>query len=583
MNMKLEERVRVNSKHHRRQYIMTLILVLLALTIIVWYTFGSFYQIAKQNARTLGENAVAREAAQMNNFLLKGTDVTQVTEMTVSYMMEQGATSKEIENFLRQQSEDYKKNISSDFTGIYGWFNGQYIDGSGWVPPDDYIPKERPWYTEAQSGNGDLVMVSPYLDTKTNTILFSVAQVLDDGDSVISFDISMDEVQTIAESIRLNGNGYGFVVDDQGMVVAHHDEWEKGKNYLKDEEYKGSDMQKLVQQVYRNKSDRKSSFEMEVNGEECVVFSQKVQSKWNVILIVNYDDLYEKVKNNLIRNIIVSLFIFGLVAYFCTTTYRNRQRAMHYAGRLKESQMRLEDRVREQTKEIREQSERLVHMQETVIEAMATLIEGRDSNTGLHVRNTKRYVTMIVKYMYDNGIHTDEVDFDYMTYICNAAPLHDVGKIMITDVILNKPGKLTPEEYAVMQTHSEIGGNIVKDVLGNTTNEDLVQMSSDIAHYHHEKWDGTGYPDGLAGEEIPLCARIMAIADVFDALVSKRVYKDALPVEEAYRILQQDSGTHFDPELIQVFVAIRSQVEAYLNETEEEKNKQPAESRSETE
>ena len=565
-----EEEKEKTSRNYRRQYIMTLAITLLALTIIVGYTFGSFYQLTRQDARTLGENAVGREAAQMNNFLLKGTDVTQVTEMTVSYLMKQGATAEELEAFLKQQSNDYQKNISSDFTGIYGWFNGQYIDGSGWVPPDDYKPKERPWYTQAQQGNGDLVMVSPYLDTKTNTILFSVAKVLYDGDSVISFDISMDEVQTIAESIRLNGNGYGFVVDDQGMVVAHHDEWEKGKNYLKDKEQEGSDMQKLIQQVYRNKSDDKSFFEMEVDGEECVVFSRKVQKKWNVILIVNYADLYEKIENNLFRNIIVSLLIFIVVAYFCTNSYRNRLRAIHYAGRLEETQLTLEDRVKEQTKEIREQSEQLVQMQENVIDGMATLIEGRDTDTGQHVRNTKRYVAMIVKYMYDHRMHTDEIDFDYMTHICNAAPLHDVGKIMISDMILNKPGRLTPEEFAVMQTHSELGGDIMKDVLGDSTNRDLIRMSSDIAHYHHEKWDGSGYPDGLAGDEIPLCARIMAVADVFDALISKRVYKDAMSIEEAYRILQEDAGTHFDPELIQVFVAIRGEVESYLKELEKE-------------
>ena len=152
-----EEEKEKKSRNYRRQYIMTLAITLLALTIIVGYTFGSFYQLTRQDARTLGENAVGREAAQMNNFLLKGTDVTQVTEMTVSYLMKQGATAEELEAFLKQQSNDYQKNISSDFTGIYGWFNGQYIDGSGWVPPDDYKPKERPWYTQAQQGNGDLV------------------------------------------------------------------------------------------------------------------------------------------------------------------------------------------------------------------------------------------------------------------------------------------------------------------------------------------------------------------------------------------------------------------------------------------
>lgn len=564
MKEQFTDEMETSNKHQRRQYIVTLIVTFVALISIVGYTFGSFYRITRQDAITLGENAVAREAAQINNFLLKGTDVTQVTKMTVSYMLENGATGKEIESFLKRQSKDYEENISSDFSGIYGWFNGEYLDGSAWIPPEDYIPKERPWYTEAQQGNGKLVMVSPYLDTKTNTILFSVAQVLDDGDSVISFDIAMDEVQTIAESIRLNGNGYGFVVDDQGMVVAHHDEWEKGKNYLKDNDQKGGDMQKLLQKVYRNKDN--ASFEMDVDGEACVVFSQRIQEKWNVILIVNYEDLYQKVENNLVRNIIVSILIFLLVLYFCTTSYRNRLRALHYAQKLQQSQMTLEDRVEEQTREIREQSEQMVHMQEDVIDGMATLIESRDGNTGQHVRNTKRYVAMMVQYMYEHHMHTDEINPDYITQICNAAPLHDVGKIMISDMILNKPGRFTPEEFAVMQSHSEIGGNIVKDVLGENIDPELVKMTADVAHYHHEKWDGTGYPNGLKGEEIPLSARIMAVADVFDALVSKRVYKRAMGLEEAYCVLVKDAGTHFDPEIVQVFVAIKDQVLAYLKD-----------------
>lgn len=566
MENRLTEEKTLKNGNQTRQYIMTLIITLLALVIIVGYTFGSFYRITRQDAITLGENAVTREAAQMNNFLLKGTDVMQVTEMTVSYMLKNGASSAKIEAFLRQQSKDYEENISSDFTGIYGWFRGEYIDGSGWIPPDDYVPKERPWYTEAQQGNGDLVMVSPYQDTKTNTILFSVAQVLYDGDSVISFDIAMDEVQTIAESIRLNGNGYGFVLDDQGMVVAHHDEWEKGKNYLKDQDYQGSDMQKLVKQVYRNKEKDHLSFEMKIDGEECVVFSQKVQEKWNVLLIVNYTDLFQKIQNNLIRNIIVSLFVFIVVIYFCTTSYRNRQQAIHYAQQLQEYQLTLEDRVREQTREIRGKTEQMVRMHENVIEGMATLIESRDGGTGQHVRNTKRYVEMMVTYMYTHHMHQEEITAEFVTQICNAAPLHDVGKIMISDAILNKPGKFTPEEYAIMQTHSEIGGRIVKDILGNGTDESLIQISSDVAHYHHEKWDGSGYPSGLQGEEIPLCARIMAVADVFDALVSKRVYKDAMGFEEAYHILQMEAGTHFDPELVEVFVAIQGQVRDYLRD-----------------
>lgn len=545
----------------RVQYVMTLVITLIALAVIVAYTFGSFYSITRQDVITIGENALSEESAQLNNFLLKGFDVMQVTELTVSYMLENGSSLDEIQEFLLAQSKDYEEQIAPSFTGIYGVFNGVYLDGSGWVPPDDYVPKERPWYTEAQAGGGEPIVVSPYLDTKTNTIMFSVAQVLDDGDSVISFDIDMDEVQDLSKQIRLNDTGYGFIIDDQGLVVAHYNDWEKGKNYLTDADEKGSDMQKLVKKVYQ--SDDKT-FDMNIDGESCMVFSKTVQDKWHVIMVVNNADLFQKVQNNLIRNIVLSLLIFGVVVYFCTSSYRNRMRAIRYAERLQEYKETLEERVLEQTKEIKEQTERMVSMQENVIEGMATLIESRDGNTGQHVRNTKQYVSMIVNYMYDHHLHTDVVDRKFVENIANAAPLHDVGKIMISDTILNKPGRFTPEEFEIMKTHSKIGGQIVADILGEGVDADLLQVASDVAHYHHEKWNGTGYPSGLQQTQIPLSARIMAVADVFDALVSKRVYKDAMSLNEAYDILRKDAGSHFDPELIEIFFDIRGEVTAYI-------------------
>ena len=134
------------------------------------------------------------------------------------------------------------------------------------------------------------------------------------------------------------------------------------------------------------------------------------------------------------------------------------------------------------------------------------------------------------------------------------ASMHDVGKILVPDSILKKPGKLTPEEYETMKVHAASGGDVVIKVLSGITDEEYLKFVSDIATYHHEWWDGTGYPKKLKGEEIPLCARIMAIADVYDALISKRCYKDAMPIDEAIKIIKEESGTHFDPLLVDVFL-----------------------------
>lgn len=440
-------------------------------------------------------------------------------------------------------------------------FNGDYLDGIGWVPDEGFDPKTRPWYKTAVEGNGKPVVVSPYVDAQTGSVMISVSQLLYDGESVISLDIIMDEMQEFAESINLNGKGYGFIVDAEGLVVAHSDVNEKGKNYLNDEAVQGTEMQAIIEKVIEAKG---KTLDIMINGEVCRVFSKVVQDSWYVVMILNEKDLFEEVETNLVTSIILSLIIYGVVAYFITTSYKNRRKAMQYAEELKDYQGTLEERVKEQTEEIRVQAEKMIELQKNAVEGMATLIENRDGNTGEHVQNTKIYVSMILKYMYENKMHEDVVTESFIKKVSHAATLHDVGKIKISDMILNKPGKFTPEEYEIMKNHAPYGGDIVKDVLGKNADDELLMITQDIARYHHEKWDGSGYPLGLKGEEIPLSARIMAVADVFDALVSKRVYKDAMSVDKAMEILKKDSGSHFDPEIVDVFIKIRPSIEAHF-------------------
>lgn len=548
---------------NRIQYILTLAITLFALGIIAFYTFASFYSVAMEDAVTIGKNSVSQEAEELNNFLLQGLDVLQVTGLVVDSMMRDGAAPEEIEKFLLQESADYARNIDENFTGIYGVFDGVYLDGIGWVPDDDYIPQERVWYTTALEGDGRPMVVSPYLDAQTGSIMISVSQLLSDKKSVVSLDIVMDEMQVMAEDIQLNGEGYGFMIDKNGLVVAHHDVLQKGKNYLDDEDMQGSQLQEMTRKIL---SSGGNAVTMELDGEECMIFSKEVQQDWYVVMVINTADLFERVKVTLWRNILVSVLIFIVVGYFCTSSYRNRNKATRYAEELKNYQTTLEERVEAQTKKIKEQALERIRMQESVIEGMAAIIESRDNSTGEHVRNTKRYVSMMADYMLENNIYPEEVDEKFTVYIRNAAPLHDVGKILISDVILNKPGRFTPEEFEIMKTHAFLGGDIVEKILAGNAEPELLQMARDIVCCHHEKWDGSGYPRGLRGSEIPLSARIMAVADVFDALVCKRVYKEAMAEEHAFSILREDAGKHFDPVLVDVFFAIREDVHQYLQE-----------------
>lgn len=197
---------------------------------------------------------------------------------------------------------------------------------------------------------------------------------------------------------------------------------------------------------------------------------------------------------------------------------------------------------------------KISQMQKHIIYGLANLIENRDTETGEHITRTRSYVKILAKSARKDGVYADVIDDNFINLLTTLAPLHDIGKIVVSDQILKKPGKLTPEEFEEMKKHAAVGGEVVREVLGGVAEEEYLSFASDIATYHHERWDGRGYPSNLKEEEIPLSARIMAIADVFDALISKRCYKDAMPVEDAIEIMKKESGSHFDPKLIDVFL-----------------------------
>lgn len=194
-------------------------------------------------------------------------------------------------------------------------------------------------------------------------------------------------------------------------------------------------------------------------------------------------------------------------------------------------------------------------MQEHIISGLANLIENRDMETGGHITRTSMYVKMLAEFARSDDVYTDRLTDDYISLIVSLAPLHDIGKIVVSDSILKKPGRLDADEFELMKAHAKLGGAVVREVLNGITDEEYLSFASDIATYHHERWDGSGYPKGLAGEDIPLSARIMAIADVFDALISERCYKKAIPAGEAFEIIAEESGNHFDPKLVSVFLA----------------------------
>ena len=203
----------------------------------------------------------------------------------------------------------------------------------------------------------------------------------------------------------------------------------------------------------------------------------------------------------------------------------------------------------------------LAHYHDEMIMGFATLVENKDGSTGGHIKRTTLYVKLLAEELRKRGYYKDILTKDYVKNLCMAAPMHDIGKISVPDVVLQKPGKLTEEEYEKMKLHTSNGGTIVRKTFGHLENEQYTEMAYQVARYHHEKWNGKGYPDGLKEKEIPLCARITAIADVFDAVSEHRCYRPAMPLEQCFEIIQKGSGQDFDPVLAEVFLDIREKVE----------------------
>ena len=213
--------------------------------------------------------------------------------------------------------------------------------------------------------------------------------------------------------------------------------------------------------------------------------------------------------------------------------------------------------------EVKKKTHNILEMQEKLVLGMATMIEGRDNSTGGHIKRTSDCIAIIVGEMKKMGFLTDE---EFCACLIKAAPMHDLGKIAVDDAILRKPGRFTPEEFEIMKTHAPEGAKIVAKILDGIDDKRFYEIAVNVAHYHHERWDGSGYPSHLKGEAIPLEARIMAIADVYDALVSKRVYKESMSFEEADRIIMSGMGSQFDPELEPYYVASRPLLENYYRQ-----------------
>ena len=312
-------------------YWVTMVLTVVLLSAIVVYTFGSFYMITRDDVIVMGEKTTQELSEQVQNFLMRGYETLEVTADSVEYMVSEGMSAQEIEAFLTTESNKCAERISEDFTGIYGWVNGAYVDGWGWTPDADYVPQKRIWYTMAMENMDEgTTLIPPYVDAQTGNIIISVSKVLDDGESVLALDITPYSIQEATEELNLNGNGYGFIIDNNGLIITHADSSLRGMSYL-EKTYQMAGQQDLLQRIIDTED---NYFSMEIQGEDCEIFRSEVRGGWNVVLVVKTQEMFARVRTNLFRNVVLSLSIFVLVTYFCTSSYFNRVKAARYAEEL---------------------------------------------------------------------------------------------------------------------------------------------------------------------------------------------------------------------------------------------------------
>ena len=222
----------------------------------------------------------------------------------------------------------------------------------------------------------------------------------------------------------------------------------------------------------------------------------------------------------------------------------------------------IDEIIRERTAQLRQKTVQLQHLQNAIIFSFADMVENRDQGTGGHVERTATYIKILVDAMAEHNVYPEKIKELDIEQFVSSARLHDVGKIAISDLILNKPGKLTDEEYDIMKTHTTEGEKAIDQIASRTDDVEFLRNAKLFAGCHHERWDGKGYPRGLKGSDIPIQGRIMALVDVYDALVSERPYKKPFTHEEAVKMIMENAGSQFDPMVADVFSKASAQLAA---------------------
>ena len=501
---------KVKNRKYSLRSIAVAVLVILFFEGVIAVYYSMLYSETHQKIIKNGELSSVTSAEQINRYLSKGTDTIKLVCYTLDSMIRSGKSQAEILDFLENQSSAVVNTTDENSTGIYGYINGEYVDGSGWEPDEDYIPTERPWYIGARANVGRVAVVDPYLDAETGTVLITFSKTLCDAKSVAAMDFSMNRLQEITEEIVANEElETEIVLDQQYRVIAHTDKKEVGKSYMEEEETFGGAL------VDKLRASDDSFFSFQYDGKDYTVYAVSLSNDWVCLSVFNATSVLSQLRNTIAFTGTVSLLVFVIMLLILIRSNRKEEQF---------ARMR------------------------NVVEALAAAVDAKDKYTIGHSSRVADYAMEIARRFGYSQKRQDEIQIMGL--------LHDMGKIVIPDSVLNKPGKLTPEEFEIIKTHPAKG----YDILSKTT--EMPDMAVG-ARSHHERYDGGGYPDGLSGGDIAEEARIIAVADAYDAMTSRRSYRDALPQDVVREEIEKGKGTQFDPVFADIMLRMMAEDKDY--------------------
>ena len=520
---KEDESAESGLRRDRFNLVFTIFVTLCLMIFSVGYTSRLFYRVSVTEVLDDGEEKAASTAADLENYLAVARSILWATADTVDLMIKDGASQDEIRNYIVDQTTNQKLQFDENFTGLYAYVNGEYMDGSGWIPPADFDPEVRDWYHQAVDAGGDVIIVSPYVDMQTKEVVITICKLLDDGGKpgdyhnreVVALDMVVNHVQEVTEEVDVSGKGYGMVVGQDGMIVAHHNPSMNGK-YVTDI---------FDEDILDDIKNTKSGYiKGRISGADCTLFMDNVIDQWYIVVIVPDEQLFEDVYSQLFVNILVSLIIFLLISFFYYLGYRseqinskkveelniNRQKQEYEAQVLKQKKEAADEANKAKSRfladmshEIRTPINAILGMNEMVLRETndAEVLEYSD-NIRVSGQNLLQLINSILDFskIEDGKMEIVPVNYEVtssITYLINSIDerAHAKGLEFITNIDETLPSRLYGDDTRINQVVNNLLTNAVKYTPEGTvtmTIEAKQKVADKILIYFEVKDTGMG-------------------------------------------------------------------------------------------